>query len=82
MQLQKKMNKLREGTAKQAPKEALEVMHRATEDLKNSGIMDRTVKVGDRAPDFTLRSAYGESVSLGELIAKGPVVISFFRGKW
>jgi hypothetical protein len=35
--LQEKLEKLREGTRQRAPREALEVMHRATEELKNSG---------------------------------------------
>ena len=80
--LQEKLEKLREGTRQRAPREALEVMHRATEDLKNSGIMDRTVKVGDRAPEFTLNNAEGKAVRLQELITDGPAVISFFRGRW
>ena len=82
MKLQEKLDKLKEATAEKAPKEALDVMHRATEDLKNSGIMERTVKVGDRAPDFTLNDAYGKPLGLKNLLAEGPAVLSFFRGKW
>ena len=82
MSLQEKMRKLSEGTQQKAPKEALEIMHRSTEDLKQSGIMDRTVKVGDKAPAFTLNNTDGKPVSLSSLTAAGPVVISFFRGKW
>ena len=82
MALQEKLDHLSEQTRQKAPKEALEVMHRATEDLKNSGIMERTVKVGDKAPDFTLNNADGNPVNLSTLISDGPAVISFFRGKW
>ena len=62
--------------------EARAIMRRSIEDLRNSGIMDRVVKVGDRAPDFTLPDTRGQSVSLGDLLARGPVVLSFFRGRW
>jgi len=36
------------------PREAVDKMHRATAELKASGIEDRALKVGDRAPDFAL----------------------------
>jgi peroxiredoxin len=57
-------------------------MHRATEDLKNSGIMDHVVKVGDKAPDFTLKNTADQDVSLYTLLGDGPVVLTFYRGKW
>ena len=42
-----------------------------------------TVEVGQPAPDFELRDARGESYRLSELVAKGPVVLEFFRsGGW
>ena len=42
-----------------------------------------TLKVGDRAPDFSLPSAnaMGE-VSLRRLLEHGPVVVEFLRGTW
>ena len=53
-----------------------------TEDLKSSGIMDHVVKVGDKAPDFTLKNTEGHNVSLSSFLADGPVVLTFYRGKW
>jgi peroxiredoxin len=38
--------------------------------------------VGDRAPDFELRNAMGDEVRLSELLTRGPVVLSFYRGAW
>jgi peroxiredoxin len=40
------------------------------------------LKIGQAAPDFTLPDAFGKQVSLNELLARGPVVISFYRGEW
>ena len=37
-----------------APREAIEMMHRATAELKASGLEEGALKVGDRAPSFTL----------------------------
>ena len=82
MELQKKLNDLKKGFEAQAPKEVVQIMHRATDDLRNSGILEQTVKVGDRAPDFSLTNADGQEFRLRELLAEGPVVLSFYRGKW
>ena len=65
-----------------APHEAIEKMHRATEELKASGIEDRALKVGDRAPSFTLFNQEHIEVASAELLSKGPLVVSFFRGHW
>lgn len=57
-------------------------MDTATEQLKNSGILEQVCKQGDRAPDFSLPNATGKTVTLSELLNAGPVVISFYRGQW
>jgi len=62
--------------------EMIEIIHRATEDLGKSGIADRAINVGDRAPDFTLPNAEGKSVSSRDLFTKGPLVVTFYRGVW
>ena len=82
MGLQQKLDALKKGFEAQAPKEFVEIMHRATEDLKKSGILDGAVKVGDQAPDFSLKNADGQEFSLKDLLSHGPVVLSFYRGKW
>lgn len=65
-----------------APREAIEMMHRATAELKASGIEDHALKVGDRAPDFTLFNQDHVQVSSTALLREGPLVVSFFRGHW
>jgi peroxiredoxin len=57
-------------------------MHRATEDLRRSGIFNRVVKVGQKAPNFELLNQRGEQVRSEALVAKGPLVVSFYRGVW
>ena len=37
-----------------------------------------TLKVGDKAPDFTLPSTQGGTVHLADLVGKSPVVLAFF----
>ena len=63
-------------------KEVLDAMHRATAELIESGQAQRAKKAGDVAPEFTLNDSDGKPVSSRELLAKGPLVVSFYRGVW
>ncbi len=38
--------------------------------------------VGDQAPDFTLPSLQGPTVTLADSLAEGPVALCFYRGYW
>jgi AhpC/TSA family len=82
MTLQEQLDKLREASKARIPAEARAIMERSVDDLRASGIMSRITKVGRPAPDFTLPNAAGHTVSLAELRARGPVVVSFYRGRW
>jgi peroxiredoxin len=64
------------------PHFVVEAMHRSIAELKASGQVERAVKVGDKAPAFTLKDSEGNVVSSSELIAKGPLIVSFYRGVW
>jgi peroxiredoxin len=65
-----------------APPEIHPIMERATDELVASGQATRALKAGDRAPAFTLCDPDGEAVSSADLLAKGPLVITFYRGVW
>jgi AhpC/TSA family len=65
-----------------APHEVIETMHRATAELKATGIEGRALKVGDRAPSFTLFNQDHVEVASSDLLKGGPLVVSFFRGHW
>ncbi len=82
MTLQEQMDAFKKSFVEQAPEQVLKTMERAGESLRNSGIATRAVQVGDKAPDFSLLSTAKSEVSLEALLANGPLVLSFFRGKW
>ena len=82
MSLKEKIDVLKANTAKQAPAEALEVMHRAIETLKNSGIMEGILKTGDKIPQFELKSAEGVMVNSADILKNGPMILTFYRGAW
>lgn len=87
MSLQDKLDAFRAnfeagGPPYNAPAWIHEPMHRATRELIQSGAAGRALKVGDLAPVFTLRDLDGKDVSSAELLAQGPLVVTFYRGVW
>jgi hypothetical protein len=82
MTLKQKIEAYKEGFKKKAPQVAQEIMHRATNDLQNSPQMINTIKVGDMAPDFSLKNTANNDMVLSDLLDRGPVVLSFYRGRW
>ncbi len=82
MTLKEKIDAYKAGFKDRAPQAAQEIMHRATENLKNSPQMQNTIKVGDKAPAFTLKNTRSEDTALADMLNRGPVVISFYRGRW
>ena len=82
MTLQERLDTMREAAKARIPPETRAVMERSIEDLRASGIMRRIVAVGQAAPDFALPDGAGRTVTLAELRTHGPVVLSFYRGRW
>ncbi len=64
------------------PQEVRDTMSTATADLAASGILNTAIATGVTAPDFTLPNATGADIQLSQLLTNGPVVLSFYRGKW
>jgi peroxiredoxin len=50
--------------------------------LKEGGAGAQAPQVGDAMPPFYLPDEHGRVVSLDELLAKGPVAVTFHRGHW
>jgi peroxiredoxin len=55
---------------------------RATEEFRLAGLARKALQVGERAPEFTLPDVNGKPVSSAELLAKGPLIVTFIRGRW
>lgn len=52
------------------------------EAIVKDGIIENAKNVGDKAPDFTLKNATGESISLSDYLKKGKVILTWYRGGW
>ncbi len=76
------LHALRAEFAKQIPEDTGRLMQRKAGELARRGIVERSLGVGDPAPDFDLPDALGQRVRLDDLLEEGPVVLSFYRGGW
>ena len=82
MSLQEQISEMQQQMLPNFPAEVLAAMQNATEELIGSEIADKSLKVGDRIPDFALPNAMGNAVCVNDLLDNGPVVLNFYRGGW
>lgn len=82
MTLAEKLDEIRAGGAKRIPEDKRAIMGAATKELVDSGIMDGVIKVGDPMPAFALPNARDEMVESANLLERGAVVLTVFRGVW
>ncbi len=62
--------------------ERLELNEREIAELFATGIEDNLLKPGSLAPSFALPDVNGKLVRSTDLLALGPLVVNFFRGRW
>jgi peroxiredoxin len=58
------------------------IIGRLLDRLKNHQAGGSAPAVGDRLPGFVLPDDSGRTVRLGELLQRGPLVVTFLRGHW
>jgi peroxiredoxin len=58
------------------------VRYGAVEEVSKAQVAERALRVGEKLPTVVLPDATGRTVDVRELLAQGPVVISFYRGSW
>ncbi len=80
--LQTRLDAITERTRSLVQPERLEPMERFVAELFASGAEDRILPVGAQAPEFALADSAGHTVRSTDLLALGPLVIDFFRGRW
>jgi peroxiredoxin len=80
--LQDRLDEITSQTRTLVQPERLLLSERAISELLATGIEDRLLKPGMQAPEFTLADVNGKLVRSSDLLALGPLVVSFFRGRW
>jgi peroxiredoxin len=83
MDLSEELKKISLKQSQNLPPEQLAQINQEIENLRLSGMIQNSLQVGDRSPDFALVNvATGELVQLEQVWESGAVVLSFFRGAW
>jgi peroxiredoxin len=80
--LQDQLDEITASTRKLVQPERMAVSERAVRELFESGIENRILAVGAPAPEFTLNDPSGRAVRSADLLALGPLILNFFRGRW
>jgi hypothetical protein len=82
MGLIEELNDLKQQLGRDIPRETLEEIGQFVQGLVQSGIEKTSCRAGDKMPSFLLPNVSGRTVSSGDILAKGPMVLSFYRGVW
>ncbi len=80
--LGQRLELIKAGFKEKAPAEAQAIIAQAIDDLRASGVMSRIPTAGDPLPAFELPSSQGPVVRSDTLLAKGPLIVTFYRGSW
>ncbi len=80
--LQDQLDEITANTRNLVQAERLAVSERSVEELFATGIEERILPVGSLAPEFELYDAAGRLVRSQDMLALGPLVIKFLRGRW
>ncbi len=80
--LTRQLEAFMDGIMERADPETRQALQQVGEAMTADGLAERALRAGDAAPDFSLPDQFGRTVTLHELLAKGPVVLTFFRGGW
>jgi peroxiredoxin len=80
--LQDQLDAITANTRTLVQPERLAVGERAVAELFASGIEDRILPIGAMAPEFALKDSNGKALRSADLLALGPLIIKFFRGRW
>ncbi|MFC1805601.1 peroxiredoxin-like family protein [Planctomycetota bacterium] len=78
--LQAQLDARKQEFLKTAPPELVKTFEDGVEALRPQE--KEAKKLGDKAPGFELPNATGKTVALADLLEKGPVVVTWYRGGW
>ena len=80
--LQDRLDRIKAGFVSQVPQEVIQVMAGAEEELRSSGIMSRIPAPGAALEPFDLFDTDGTHARSADLLSRGPLVLTVYRGAW
>ena len=81
-ELQQQLEALAQKTLPQIPLATRETLQRTSANLVQAGVVEQGMQVGDTAPEFALPNVSGNTVTLSDILKRGPAVVTFYRGEW
>jgi len=81
-ELQDQLDQITANTRLLVQEDRLAVGERAIAELFETGIEESILPVGELAPEFALKDSTSRLVRSQDLLALGPLVVKFFRGRW
>ena len=82
MGLTEQLNDLKQQLGREIPRDILVEIGQFVQGLVQSGIAKTSCQAGDKVPSFILPNVSGKMVAAEDILAKGPMVLSFYRGAW
>lgn len=82
LSLHEQLQAIKAKSAAMITNEVAAAMKKAYDELNQNNVLEKALKVGDKAPEFALPNPYGQIVSAKGLLKQGPLVVLFYRGKW
>lgn len=80
--LVRQLRERRELAERYTPPDVIALYQRAIDEIGASGLENRALQAGDRAPEFSLPDQDKKSLSSATLLREEPLIICFFRGRW
>jgi peroxiredoxin len=78
----KEQTQAKVSAGRQANPEFMKVVDEVVEKAKAFQQGSDALVLGQKAPDFVLPNPEGKSISFSDLLEKGPLVVTFYRGSW
>jgi peroxiredoxin len=78
----KEQTQAKVAAGRQANPEFMKVVDEVVEKAKAFQQGSDVLELGQKAPDFVLPNPEGKSISFSDLLEKGPLVVTFYRGSW
>lgn len=82
MGLTEQLQDLKQQLGREIPREILVEIGQFVQGMIRSGIEKKSCQTGDKISAFSLPNVFGRMVSSSDVLARGPMVLSFYRGVW
>ena len=82
MSLEEDIQKFQKEMIEKIPQELLAKLQKSRENIISNNSEIKFLRENEQIPEFSLPNQTGTMISLKDLIKKGPLVITFYRGGW